>query len=93
MTTDKNFCTSCDYCDSCNYCNYCDYCDYCNSCDSCDSCDSCKKCENLVNGFMCINLKFQKKDSEKYWIFNKEVTKEEWNNRYNLGKENLKNDN
>jgi len=35
---------------------------------------------------MCINLKFDVKDSSKYWIFNKEVTKEEWNNRFNIGK-------
>jgi hypothetical protein len=33
---------------------------------------------------MCINLKFEKKDKTKYWIFNKEVTNEEWDNRYNL---------
>ena len=35
---------------------------------------------------MCINLKFEKKDPSKYWIFNKEVTKEEWNNRFELNK-------
>jgi hypothetical protein len=39
---------------------------------------------------MCINLKFDKKDKNKYWIFNKEVTKEEWNNRFNLMKGGLK---
>ena len=45
----------------------------------------CDYCKNLVNGFMCINLKFETKDSSKYWIFNKEVNKEEWDNRFNIG--------
>ena len=67
-------------CDSCDYCNSCD------SCDSCDYCDSCDSCENLVNGFMCINLKFKEKDESRYWIFNKEVSKEEWDNRWDIGK-------
>ena len=35
---------------------------------------------------MCINLKFNKRDESKYWIFNKEVSKEEWDNRYDIGK-------
>jgi len=60
-----------------------DYDDY----DSCNFCDSCYSCKNLVNGFMCINLKFDKKDDSKYWIFNKEVSKKEWDNRFNIGKE------
>ena len=34
---------------------------------------------------MCIKLKLAKKDNNKYWLFNKEVTKEEYNNRYKLG--------
>jgi hypothetical protein len=29
---------------------------------------------------MCNNLKFKEKDPSKYWLFNKEVTKEEWDN-------------
>lgn len=41
---------------------------------------------------MCINLKLEKQDPSKYWIFNKEVSKEEWDNRFNIGKE-LKNEN
>ena len=61
------------------YCNFCDY------CDSCNFCDYCYSCKNLVNGFMCINLNLDKKDDSKYWIFNKEVTKEEWDNRFNIG--------
>ena len=65
----------------------CDFCDYCKSCNFCKFCDSCK---NLVNGFMCINMKFDEKDNTKYWIFNKEVTKKEWKNRFNLTKEDLK---
>ena len=36
---------------------------------------------------MCINLKLKEKDDSKYWIFNKEVTKEEWDNRFEIGKE------
>jgi len=35
---------------------------------------------------MCINLKFDKKDETKYWIFNKEVTKKEYVNRYQIDK-------
>jgi len=27
------------------------------------------------------------KDKTKYWIFNKEVSKEEWNDHWNIGKE------
>ena len=59
----------------------------CNSCYSCDFCYSCFSCENLVNGFMCINLKLEKKDKTKFWIFNKEVTKEEWKKRWETGKQ------
>jgi hypothetical protein len=33
---------------------------------------------------MCINLKFDKQDDNKYWIFNKEVTKEEWDKRFEI---------
>jgi len=72
------------YCHSCDYCNYCDSCDYCYSCDYCHSCDSCKFCKNLVHGFMCINLKFEEKDNTKFWIFNKEVTKKDWDNRFDI---------
>ena len=31
---------------------------------------------------MCINLKLKKKNEKKYWIFNKKVTKKEWDNRF-----------
>jgi len=55
------------------------------NCDSCYSCNFCHSCKNLVNGFMCINLRFENKNPNKYWIFNKEVTKEEWENRYKIG--------
>jgi len=54
------------------------------------NCNSCNSCENLVNGFMCINLKLKKKDPSKYWIFNKQVSKREWNNRWDIGGEDLK---
>jgi len=76
--------TSCNFC---NFCNYCDYCDYCDSCNYCDYCDSCNYCENLINGFMCINLKLKKKDKDKYWIFNKEVSKKEWDKRFQIGED------
>jgi hypothetical protein len=39
---------------------------------------------------MCINLKFKEKDQNKYWIFNKEVTKEEWDNRFKIKQKELK---
>jgi hypothetical protein len=35
---------------------------------------------------MCINLKLKEKDKNKYWIFNKEVSKEEWDKRFEIGK-------
>ena len=74
-------------CDSCNSCSLCYSCDSCNSCSLCYSCYSCDSCKNLVNGFMCINLKLKEKDSTKYWIFNKQVSKEEWAQRFEIGKE------
>jgi len=37
-----------------------------------------------VNGLMCINLKLEEKDKSKFWIFNKEVTEAEWDNRYKI---------
>jgi hypothetical protein len=36
---------------------------------------------------MCVNLKFKKKDKNKYWIFNKEVSKEQWDNRFKIQQE------
>ena len=54
---------------SCNYCNY---------------CIGCYECVNLVNGFRCSKVKLAKKDKNRYWIFNKEVGKEEWAKRYDL---------
>jgi len=35
---------------------------------------------------MCVNLKLKKKDKNKYWIFNKEVLEEEWEERWNICK-------
>jgi len=34
---------------------------------------------------MCINLKLEKKDELKYWIFNKEVSEKEWDKRFKIG--------
>ena len=56
----------------------------CYSCNSCNSCYSCNSCKNLVNGFMCFNLKLNKKDDSKYWIFNKEVSKKKWDKRFEI---------
>jgi len=36
---------------------------------------------------MCINLKFEKKDDTKYWIFNKKVSKKKWDKRFQIGKD------
>ena len=86
----NQFCESCNSCNFCNSCNYCYFCYSCESCKSCNSCNFCKSCNycyscrNLVNGFMCINLELNEKDENKYWIFNKEVTKKEWDNRFDL---------
>jgi len=35
---------------------------------------------------MCINLKLEKKNPRQYWIFNKEVSKKEWDKRWRIGK-------
>jgi len=34
-----------------------------------------------------FNLKLKEKDPSKYWIFNEEVTEEEWENRFDIGKQ------
>jgi len=31
---------------------------------------------------MCNNLKLEKKDKTKFWMHNKEVTKKEWDRRF-----------
>lgn len=79
-------CYNCDSCNSCNFCKFCKFCNYCKFCKFCNSCDFCNSCKNLVNGFMCVNLKLKKKDKNKYWIFNKEVLEEEWEERWNICK-------
>ena len=50
------------------------------------ACNYCYSCKNLVNGFMCINLKFEEKNDKKFWIFNKEVSEKEWDKRFEIGK-------
>jgi hypothetical protein len=55
-----------------------------NLCEYCENCVGCYNCKNLVNGFRCINVKLSKKDKNRYWIFNKEVTREEWDKRYEM---------
>jgi len=62
----------------------CFFCDFCDCCLNCKKCIGCYDCENLVNGFRCSKIKLAKKDPSRYWIFNKEVSKEEWDKRYDL---------
>ena len=59
-------------------CRYCLDCRYCWDCKDCKDCLDCKHCENLINGFMCYNIKLKEKDTSKYWIFNKKVSKKKW---------------
>jgi hypothetical protein len=40
--------------------------------------DNCYNCSDVVNGLYCRNLRLEKKDFNKYWICNVEVTKEEF---------------
>lgn len=52
-----------------------------NNCDYCDSYYSCyyyDSCNDAGNGSFCYNLKLEKKDKTKYWLLNKEITKEEF---------------
>ena len=60
-------------------------CDSCTYCTSCSFCEGCYDCKNLVNGFRCSKVKLLIKDKNRYWIFNKEVDKAEWDKRYELG--------
>jgi len=68
----------CRYCLDCRYCWDCKHCKDCRYCKDCKNCLDCKHCENLINGFMCYNIKLKEKDTSKYWIFNKEVSKKKW---------------
>ena len=34
---------------------------------------------------MCSNIKLLKKDKNKFWLFNKEVSENEFKNRFQLG--------
>lgn len=49
---------------------------------SCINCKNCEEiiysvnCENLQNGLFCRDLKLDKKDPNKYYLFNKEVPKD-----------------
>ena len=71
----KNDCTNCTNCSNCSDCLYCSYCF---DCSNCSYCFNCSNCLNLANGLYCRNLKFEKKDLDKYWICNVEVTKKEF---------------
>jgi hypothetical protein len=81
-------CSSCSYCSDCSDCSYCSYCSSCSRCSyclSCSYCSSCSYCLRLENGILCKGLKFEYGDenaynSNKYWILNKEVSKEEFEN-------------
>lgn len=78
-------CRSCEGCWDCVGCMGCRRCVDCVGCMGCEDCGGCRNCEELQNGFMCYGLKFKKKDSKKFWIFNKEVSKKEWDKRFELG--------
>jgi len=58
-------------------------CNSCKSCDLCNSCDYCDFCLRLTNGILCKDLRFEFKsenayNENKYWVLNKEVSKEEF---------------
>jgi len=71
-------------CSWCSECSGCSWCSGCSGCSECSGCSWCYDCENLVNGFCCSKVKLAKKDKSRYWIFNNEVTKEEWDERFGL---------
>lgn len=68
----KNNCSNCYDCSNCSYCYNCYY------CYDCYNCSYCYECHNLVNALYCKGLKLDKKDYDKYYICNVEVTKEEF---------------
>ena len=65
----------CSYCYDCFNYFYCAYCTY------CSNCFYCSYCYDLVNGLYCRNLKFKKRNSQKFWICNVEVTKKEFDKK------------
>lgn len=74
-------CSGCSYCSDCSRCTECSYCSDCSRCSGCYKCYKCSDCTNLVNGFFCHNLKLEKRDYDKYYICNLEVTEEEYNKK------------
>jgi hypothetical protein len=74
----QDYCNDCFDCNACYTCNNCDNCNYCNYCYDCDYCIKCDNCKNLVNGIYCSNLMFKQKDTNKYYVLNIKVTKEEF---------------
>ena len=81
---DCNSCSSCEHGDYCNSSNYCDYSNYMSSCNYCDHCDHCNYCKNLRRteyNYFCSAANYNDEDSfrqERYRIFNKKVTKSEY---------------
>ncbi len=86
-------CSECEYCDLCENCNSCKECTACLRCNDCIMCISCidcilctncescctllmcSGCKNCTNCILCRNIR----DKENgYWLLNKEVTKEEF---------------
>lgn len=87
---DCYFCVECEGCDSCKNCVDCKNCIDCNDCKLCIECFSCylclmcEKCQECTCCILCDGLTDKKKG---YWLLNKEVTKEEFDEaRKVLGK-------
>lgn len=77
-------CWNCWNCWNCRDCGNCRNCDECEDCRDCRNCEDCRGCGNVVNGFMCYGLKLEKQDKTKYWMFNKEISKKEWDKRFEI---------
>lgn len=52
--------------------------DNCNNYNNCDNCDNCDNCNNCI---LCFQLKHK---TSGYWLLNKEVTKKEFEEAYNM---------
>ena len=74
---DKKTCTGCI---NCPYCIYCTDCTDCHDCTLCYNCTKCIYCTNLINGLLCKRLYLTDIDKNKYWLLNKEVSREEFEN-------------
>jgi len=67
---------TCDYCIGCIDCNNCIGCTECYNCNNCNNCNKCDNCNNCTNCILCIDLK---NVTSGYWLINKKVTEEVYN--------------